>query len=169
MTLIIFGWSGQTPWHQTVRWDRTAATLESGVFDDETFLHAGEDAKFVHDAVTELRSAIMGHKRRMANVFEGEDGVHEAEKVSSQHDSAARRVAEQSLIDKILSEANESIGGTLQKLELAPGQRAACTRMSAEYSLDQDMNLSADGLLFRIDYTEEMGRPCGGPRATTSA
>lgn len=123
VTLIIFGWSGQTPWHQTVRWDRTAATLESGVFDDETFLHAGEDAKFVHDAVTELRSAIMGHKRRMANVFEGEDGVHEAEKVSSQHDSAARRVAEQSLIDKILSEANESIGGTLQKLELAGAAR----------------------------------------------
>lgn len=162
VTLIIFGWKGETPWHQTVRWEKIAATLEGGGFDDATFLHTGEDSKRVFEAVQELRLAILGHKRRMSDEFDVEDGVFEADLVRSLHDSAARRVAEQGMIDKILSKIDDSIGGALQKLELAPEQRAACTRMSGDYALEQDMSLSADGPLVPFDLTEDMGRRCGG-------
>jgi len=164
VTLVLFGWSGEVPWFQRVRWNKTSAELETGVFDSDTFLSAGEDASFVKSTVKGIRDAVKRHKRKVPKSFDGEDGAFEADKMRSQLDNAARRTAEQSVIDKIISEANDSIGGTLQKMELARGQRAACTRLSEEYALEQDMSLSMTDPLFPFDYTENMGRRRGEVR-----
>jgi hypothetical protein len=156
VTLIVFGWAEQTPWFHQVSWEKGKVSRLDGVFDDETLLVVGEDSKFVKIDLDNLRTAISRHKRKLREQLTSDDSCFEHELERARHEVAELKSIQQAILDKIFCEANTSIGGPLQKLELAPGQRAACTRLSGDYDLIKDLSLSSGGVLAPLDLTQEM-------------
>ncbi|MFD3263987.1 hypothetical protein [Phenylobacterium ferrooxidans] len=158
LTFYLFGWDGSTPFWVKVRWGGSEGFSQGGdAFTDDTFLVSGEEATFVADEVELIQRAVRRHKNGLgmpADVV----SAFEVELESQRSENAIRKQVEESVIERILHDANETVGGVLQKLEITTAGDTSLTRLAAEYGVPPFWQDDDDGELMIPDYVQLMGR-----------
>ncbi len=161
--LLVFGFEDDNPWIGRVEW--TPEAKLSSKFDwanDGTLEVIGQGHVFKQYAA-DWRKRIEKHRQRLSEkpVSTTADGHFERDLELSRHYVAERKSTEQEMLDQIDSEFACSIGGVLQRLELAVRNEtvvAGFTRDDRVYLDGGRCSATSEHLLTSIPIVEVMGR-----------
>jgi hypothetical protein len=167
--LIVFGFDDDKPWIGRIAWDRANGINSSFVWaSDDTLEAIGQDALFQQRA-NDWRGRIQEHRRKVSEkpVPANADDIFERDLEIARHDVAERKSTEQEMLGQIDSEFSDSIGGILQRLELAVlGRRvvAGFTRDDRPHLDGATYSVAPGTLLGPVPIVEKMGRQIRKPK-----
>jgi hypothetical protein len=165
---LVFGFDGSRPWIGKVTWSKAKGLERSFAWAaDDTLETIGQDGTYQQWA-GEWRERIQKHRDKIAGkpASPTEDGRFERDLEVARHDIAERKITEEELLSRIDSEFAQSIGGVLQRLELAvSGDRvfAGFTRDDRSYLDGASYSVTLGTLLGPIPIVEKMGRQIRKP------
>lgn len=165
---LVFGFDGDRPWIGKVTWSKAKGLERSFTWAaDDTLETIGQDALYQQRA-QQWRDSIQKHRDEVARkpAAPTEDGRFERDLEVARHDVAERKITEEELLSQIESEFAETIGGVLQRLELAvSGDRvfAGFTRDDRSYLDGASYSVTPGTLLGPIPIVEKMGRQIPKP------
>lgn len=166
---LCFGFDDSKPWVGRVTWDKASGIKSSFAWaTDETLETIGQDSLFEQRA-TDWRERIQKHRRKVSGkpAPATADGISERELEVAHHDVAERKATEEEMLSQIDSDFATSIGGVLQRLELAVrGGRvvAGFTRDDRPYFDGASYSVALGTLLGPIPIVEKMGRQIRKPK-----
>ncbi len=165
---LVFGFDEDRPWIGRVTWNK-AKGLESsfGWAADDTLETIGQDDLFRQRA-QEWRARIQQHRNEVASnpAAPTKDGHFERDLEVARHDVAERKITEEELLSQIDSDFAESIGGVLQRLELAVSAGkvvAGFTRDDRNYLDGASYSVTPGKFLGPIPIVQQMGRQIRKP------
>lgn len=166
---LCFGFDDDKPWVGRVTWDKASGIKSSFEWaTDETLETIGQDSLFEQRAA-DWRERIQKHKRKVSGKLATAtaDDISERELQIAQHDVAERKATEEEILSEIDSDFAASIGGVLQRLELARSGRrvvAGFTRDDRPYLDAASYSVAPRTLLGPIPIVEKMGRQIRKPK-----
>ena len=128
----------------------------------------GQDSLFQQRA-NDWRERIQKHRREVAEkpVPMTADQIFERDLEGARHDLAERKATEEEMLSQLESEFADSIGGVMQRLELAVYEGdvvAGFTRDDRNYLDGASYSVAPDTLLGPIPIVEKMGRKIRKPK-----
>ncbi|BCG73360.1 hypothetical protein MesoLj113a_45180 [Mesorhizobium sp. 113-1-2] len=168
LLLLAFGFDGDKPWIGRVTYDTAQGVKSTTLWaDDDSLETIGQDALFQQRA-QDWRTRIQRHRKSVSQkpISETPDGAFDRTLELARHDLAERKSTEEQMLEEIESEFFGSIGGVLQRLELAvdDGQVVAGFTHDDRPYLDVHYSVAPGKLLGPIPIVEKMGRKIRKPK-----
>lgn len=160
--LLIFGFDGVDPWVGRVSWvgkDNVTSTVQ--IATPETLECIGQPGVFEQYA-TELRRRVDAHRKKTTQKRQGGDDPEFERSLSlALDDLAERKAVEEGMLREIEASYAESVGGVLQRLELATDGNtveAGFTQDDRPYLESAYSSIAIGTCLGPIPIVERMGR-----------
>lgn len=161
---LLFGFEGHQPWIGRIEGSKAAVTSKFTWATEVTLETVGVSDLF-NQYAAKWRTTIQKHRVKASTKVRetnSDDRDFEKNLELSRHDTAEKKIVEEEMLDCIEREYLDSIGGVLQKLEIAEQNgavRYAFTRDDRPYLDAGSASASHSALLVPIEIVERMGRP----------